>query len=125
MFLSGGFDRTNIQNLLATCVINATHHERDDAKNDEHHAYELHSSLLRPSSVHAARQRCRVGAGGVPGTTPAPIIPGVRSWSVRARAPRGDLTTPPLVSDPDILAAHLEDAAHFPGGHASGLVVPA
>ena len=49
----------------------------------------------------------------------------MRSWSVRARAPRGDLTTPPLISDSDILAAHLQDAAHFPGGHASGLVFPA
>jgi D-lactate dehydrogenase (cytochrome) len=27
-----------------------------------------------------------------------------------------------LETDPDVLAAHLEDAAHFPGGHAAGLV---
>jgi D-lactate dehydrogenase (cytochrome) len=32
---------------------------------------------------------------------------------------------PPIVSDPDLLAPHLADAAHFPGGHAAGLVHPA
>jgi D-lactate dehydrogenase (cytochrome) len=48
------------------------------------------------------------------------------AWSIRARAPRG---TPRVASlrdairrDPDVVAAVLEDAAHFPGGHAGGLV---
>jgi D-lactate dehydrogenase (cytochrome) len=47
-------------------------------------------------------------------------------WSIRARAPRG---TPragrgldAVQRDPDVLAAFLEDAAHFPGGHADGLI---
>ena len=47
-------------------------------------------------------------------------------WSIRARAARG---TPRLAGvrdhiqrDPDVLAAFLEDAAHYPGGHASGVI---
>jgi D-lactate dehydrogenase (cytochrome) len=31
---------------------------------------------------------------------------------------------PPIVRDPDVLAGLLEDAAHFPGGHAAGVVSP-
>jgi D-lactate dehydrogenase (cytochrome) len=45
--------------------------------------------------------------------------------SIRARLPRGDATPPAIARDPDLLARVLEDAAHFPGGHASGLVSPA
>ena len=45
--------------------------------------------------------------------------------SVRARRPAGSSTTPvSLVSDPDILAAYLEDAAHFPDGHAAAIASP-
>src|SRR5258708_37767183 len=29
-----------------------------------------------------------------------------------------------ILRDPDILASFLEDAAHFPGGHAAGLATP-
>lgn len=51
------------------------------------------------------------------------------TWSIRARAPnRGgvrDDRPPAIVQDPDVLASFLEDAAHFPGGHASGLVAAA
>jgi D-lactate dehydrogenase (cytochrome) len=45
-------------------------------------------------------------------------------YSIRARAPRGRATLPAIMRDPDVLATVIEDAAHFPGGHASGLVSP-
>jgi D-lactate dehydrogenase (cytochrome) len=45
-------------------------------------------------------------------------------WSIRARAPRGVPRTArdAVQRDADVLAAFLEDAAHFPGGHAEGLI---
>ena len=47
-------------------------------------------------------------------------------WSIRARAPRGTPRTADVLDniqrDADVLAAFLEDAAHFPGGHAGGLI---
>jgi D-lactate dehydrogenase (cytochrome) len=43
---------------------------------------------------------------------------------IRARRPHGDAAPPAITRDPDLLARVLEDAAHFPGGHASGLVSP-
>jgi len=47
-------------------------------------------------------------------------------WSIRARAPRGTPKAAHLPDaiqrDPDVVAAVLEDAAHFPGGHANGLI---
>jgi D-lactate dehydrogenase (cytochrome) len=46
-------------------------------------------------------------------------------FQVRARPPRGDAHLPRIARDPDVLASVLEDAAHFPGGHAAGLVTPA
>ena len=48
-------------------------------------------------------------------------------WA-RARAPRGPRSTGPgdlIQRDPDVLAAHLEDAAHFPGGHAAAIAAAA
>jgi D-lactate dehydrogenase (cytochrome) len=45
--------------------------------------------------------------------------------SIRARPPRGEPSIPPITRDPDVLAAFLEDAAHFPGGHAAGIAAPA
>ena len=47
------------------------------------------------------------------------------AWSIRARVPRGESRDIAVGRDPDILRSFLEDAAHFPGGHASGLVVAA
>src|SRR5512143_2057053 len=44
--------------------------------------------------------------------------------SIRARAPRGDVTAPALRNDPDVLARFIEDAAHFPGGQASAVASP-
>ena len=46
-------------------------------------------------------------------------------WSIRARPPQGGQADITIVRDPDVLASFLEDAAHFPGGHASGLIVAA
>ncbi|MSO30760.1 MAG: FAD-binding oxidoreductase [Acidobacteria bacterium] len=47
------------------------------------------------------------------------------SWSIRARAPRGDRRGLVVARDPDLLRSRLEDAAHVPGGHAAGLVAAA
>jgi D-lactate dehydrogenase (cytochrome) len=44
--------------------------------------------------------------------------------SVRARAPRGEPSVLSIARDPDVIASFLEDAAHFPGGHAAGIAVP-
>ena len=44
-------------------------------------------------------------------------------WSIHSRRPRGQSRAFTIGRDPDILGSYLEDAAHFPGGHASGLVV--
>src|SRR5215467_5304676 len=44
-------------------------------------------------------------------------------WSIHARAARGTARKDTLQRDPDVLAAFLEDAAHFPGGHAESLIV--
>jgi D-lactate dehydrogenase (cytochrome) len=49
----------------------------------------------------------------------------VPGFSIRARAPLGPARSPESVRDPDLLAPHLEDAAHYPGGHAVALVTPA
>lgn len=50
-------------------------------------------------------------------------MPGHR---IRARPPRGERGTPSLLlrDDPDVLASFLEDAAHFPGGHARAIATP-
>jgi D-lactate dehydrogenase (cytochrome) len=47
------------------------------------------------------------------------------SSSIRARAPHGSIKADAgnhVQRDPDVLSGFLEDAAHFPGGHADGLV---
>ena len=44
------------------------------------------------------------------------------SWSIRARAPRGAVKSDKVQRDPDVVSAFLEDAAHYPGGNADGLV---
>jgi len=50
----------------------------------------------------------------------------VPSHSIRARAPRGGPHAAPRIErDPDVLASYVEDAAHFPGGFAAGVSVPA
>jgi D-lactate dehydrogenase (cytochrome) len=46
-------------------------------------------------------------------------------FQIRARPPRGEARLPRIARDPDVLASVLEDAAHFPGGHAAGLAAPA
>jgi len=50
----------------------------------------------------------------------------VPDHSIRARTPaRGAFSSPRIGRDPDVLASFLEDAAHFPGGFASGIATPA
>jgi D-lactate dehydrogenase (cytochrome) len=44
------------------------------------------------------------------------------SSSIRARPPRGAVNSDKVQRDPDVLSAFLEDAAHYPGGNADGLV---
>lgn len=46
------------------------------------------------------------------------------SWSLQARRPVGTFGALTVMHDPDVLAAHLEDAAHVPGGHARSLMTP-
>src|SRR5579871_4430383 len=47
-------------------------------------------------------------------------------WSIRARAPlsapRNANALETIQRDADVLRAVLEDAAHYPGGHAEGLI---
>jgi D-lactate dehydrogenase (cytochrome) len=47
----------------------------------------------------------------------------MRSNRIQTRAPRGGASELSVQRDPDVLAAFIEDAAHYPGGHAAGLVV--
>jgi D-lactate dehydrogenase (cytochrome) len=42
----------------------------------------------------------------------------------RTRNPRGEILVTDVVSDPRVVAAHLEDAAHYPGGYAAGVIHP-
>ena len=42
-------------------------------------------------------------------------------FAARARPPRSDPRLPGTARDPDVLASFVEDAAHFPGGHARGI----
>jgi D-lactate dehydrogenase (cytochrome) len=44
--------------------------------------------------------------------------------TLRSRRPRGELRPPAAITDPDLIAPRLEDAAHYPGGHAPVLYVP-
>jgi D-lactate dehydrogenase (cytochrome) len=46
------------------------------------------------------------------------------SPAIRARAPRGRAGAASVQRDPDILASYLEDAAHYPGGHADAVALP-
>src|SRR5829696_4133994 len=45
--------------------------------------------------------------------------------SIRARPPRGSVQTVRIEQDPDIVSAFVQDAAHYPGGHAGGVAMPA
>jgi len=49
-------------------------------------------------------------------------MPGHR---IRAREAQGVSSGSPWRDDPDVLSAFLEDAAHFPGGHARAIATPA
>jgi D-lactate dehydrogenase (cytochrome) len=43
---------------------------------------------------------------------------------IRTRPPRGQVAAPPAAVDPETLQSFLEDAAHYPGGYAAGVVHP-
>src|SRR5437762_5092766 len=45
--------------------------------------------------------------------------------AIGIRPPAGRARVPAIARDVDVLAAHLEDAAHYPGGFAAGLATPA
>ena len=47
-----------------------------------------------------------------------------RPCRIATRSPRGPLTAAAIETDPSILQSFVEDAAHFPGGHAAGVVFP-
>jgi D-lactate dehydrogenase (cytochrome) len=44
--------------------------------------------------------------------------------AISVRPPAGRVSVPAIGRDVDVLAAHLEDAAHYPGGFAAGLATP-
>jgi D-lactate dehydrogenase (cytochrome) len=43
---------------------------------------------------------------------------------ITARPPRPGGPAPAVITDPDTVRSYLEDAAHYPGGHAAGVVFP-
>jgi D-lactate dehydrogenase (cytochrome) len=45
-------------------------------------------------------------------------------WECRTRAPGGDRRSAKVLEDPETIGGHLEDAAHYPGGHAAGIAFP-
>src|SRR3954449_11558451 len=49
-------------------------------------------------------------------------MPGCRA---RSRRPRGEFRLPSIARHPDVVESFLHDAAHFPGGHAAAVAVPA
>src|SRR5262245_15857743 len=48
----------------------------------------------------------------------------MHSFTLRSRAPRGERSEPIASRDRDVIAGHLEDAAHYSGGHATELFSP-
>ena len=48
----------------------------------------------------------------------------VPSPEVCARTPRGEDSGCGIIREPQTVAAHLEDAAHYPGGQAAGVAYP-
>jgi D-lactate dehydrogenase (cytochrome) len=46
------------------------------------------------------------------------------SCRIATRPPRGPATAPAVDTDPSTLQSFVEDAAHYPGGHAAGVVFP-
>jgi D-lactate dehydrogenase (cytochrome) len=46
------------------------------------------------------------------------------SFRLRSRPPRGEHAAPQAIDDRDVIAGHLEDAAHYHGGHATALFSP-
>ena len=46
------------------------------------------------------------------------------SFECSTRPPRGEARSVDVVRDPSAVSGHLEDAAHYPGGHATGIAYP-
>src|SRR5581483_10338460 len=53
-----------------------------------------------------------------------PHEPPRMAHTLRSRPPRGEHRQPAPITDPDLIASRLEDAAHYPGGHAAALYTP-
>src|SRR5215472_2187698 len=49
----------------------------------------------------------------------------MHSFTLSSRPPRGEPAHPIAIHDADVIAGHLEDAAHYPGGHATAIFTPA
>jgi D-lactate dehydrogenase (cytochrome) len=49
----------------------------------------------------------------------------MHSFALSSRPARGEPSPPIAILDADVIAGHLEDAAHYPGGHATALFTPA
>ena len=81
---------------------------------------------LRARSAGRERRRDEHEAGQDGASSHPTTISPMPTRSIRARAAAdAPAELPRIVRDVDLLAAHLEDAAHFPGGFASGLAAPA
>src|SRR5215468_3249836 len=48
----------------------------------------------------------------------------MHSFTLGSRRPRGGPSQPIAIHDADVIASHLEDAAHYPGGHATAIFTP-
>src|SRR5215475_754023 len=48
----------------------------------------------------------------------------MHSFTLSSRQPRGEAARPIASHDTDVIAGHLEDAAHYTGGHATAIFTP-
>jgi len=63
----------------------------------------------------------RPSRGGVGHNGP---VTSQRPYRIVARPPRPCGHAPKVITDPDTVRSYLEDAAHYPGGRAAGVVIP-
>src|SRR3954462_210102 len=78
-------------------------------------------TMRTPRTMRTARTFRTVGTSRTTGTSGTNIAV-MDSWSIRARAAKGAVKSDKIQDDADVLSAFLEDAAHYPGGNADGLV---
>ncbi|MYD71264.1 MAG: FAD-binding oxidoreductase [Acidobacteria bacterium] len=74
-----------------------------------------------PPTVHPARVRVHAGSCVTMRDNAGPVP----SHRITARAPHGHAGETAVRTDASVVTAYLEDAAHFPGGHAAGVARPA